>query len=90
MNRPVEDMQPSRIDIVDVITSPFNLLSEHRRLYVPLVIKVVFTIIMGIGMHVGTRAMFVDLTSTRVTYWIVILIVAIISILIHALMEGWR
>ena len=94
MNRPVEDMKPSRIDIGDVIVSPFNLLSEHRRLYVPLVIRVAFTI-MGIG--------FVDLTaiygsdsivpgissSALSTYGIVILIVVLIFSLIHALMEGW-
>ncbi len=43
MNRSVEDMKPSRIDIGDVIMSPFNLLSEHRRLYAPLVISVSFT-----------------------------------------------
>ena len=103
MNRPVEAMKPSRIDIGDVIMSPFNLLSEHHRLYAPLVISVAFTIIMGIGMHVGTRVMFADITSiyesdnivpwisssTLVTYVIVILIVFIISVLVDALMEGW-
>ena len=103
MNRPVEDMKPSRIDIGDVIMSPFNLLSEHHRLYAPLVISVAFTIIMEIGMHVGTRAMFADITSiyesgsivpgisssTLVTYGIVILIVSIISLSVGALMEGW-
>ena len=103
MNRPVEDMKPSRIDIGDVIMSPFNLLSEHHRLYAPLVISVAFTIIMEIGMHVGTRVMFADITSiyesgsivpgisssTLVTYGIVILIVSIISLSVGALMEGW-
>ncbi len=103
MNRAVEDMKPSRIDIGDVIISPFNLLSEHHRLYVPLVIKVVFTIIMGIGMHVGTQVMFANSisiygsdsivpgigSSALSTYGIAILIVVIIFSLIHALMEGW-
>jgi len=103
MNRPVEAMKPSRIDIVDVIMSPFNLLSEHHRLYAPLVISVAFTIIMEIGMHVGTRVMFADITSiyesgsivpgisssTLVTYGIVILIVSIISLSVGALMKGW-
>ena len=103
MNRPVEDMKPSRIDIGDVIMSPFNLLSEHHRLFVPLVIGVVFNIIMEIGMRAGILAMFTDITyasgsdsivpeissPTLVTYGIVILIVFIISLLVAALVEGW-
>jgi len=103
MNRPVEDMQPSRIDMGDVIMSPFDLLSEHHRLFVPLVICVAFNIIMEIGIYVSTQVMFADITSTSgsdsivpgmsssalVTYGIVILIVFIIFSLICALMEGW-
>ncbi len=96
-------MKPSRIDIGDVIMSPFNLLSEHRRLFVPLVIVVVFNIIMEIGMRASILAMFRDITSasgsdsivpeisssTLVTHGIVILIVVIISLLVGALMKGW-
>ena len=103
MNRPVEDTKPSRIDIGDVIMSPFNLLSEHHRLFVPLMIGVVFNIIMEIGMRASTLAMFADITSasgsdsivpgmsasTLVTYGIVILIVFIISLSVGALVEGW-
>jgi len=87
----------------DVLMSPFNLLSEHRRLYVPLMIKVLCTILMGIGMHVGTRVMFANSisiygsdsivpgisSSALSTYGIAILIVVIIFTFIHALMEGW-
>lgn len=103
MNRPVEDMKPSRIDIGDVIMSPFNLLSEHHRLFVPLMIGVVFNIIMEIGMRASILTMFTDITSTSgsdsivpeisssalVTYGIVILIVFIISLSVSALMKGW-
>ena len=100
MNRPVEDMQPSRIDIVDVITSPFDLLSEHHRLFVPLVICVAFNIIMEISMRADTLAMLTDITSafgsgsivpeisssTLVTYGIIISIVFIISLSVTAMM----
>ena len=103
MNRPVEDMKPSRIDLEDAIMSPFNLLSEHHRLFVPLVIGVVFNIIMEIGMRVGILTIFTDITSasgsdsivpeisssTLITYGVVILIVFIISLLVAALVEGW-
>ncbi len=103
MNRPVEDMQPSRIDIVDVIMSPFDLLSEHHRLFVPLVICVAFNIIMELSMRADTLAMLTDITSafgsgsivpeisssTLVTYGIIISIVFIISLSVGALMEGW-
>ena len=103
MNRPVEDMKPSRIDIGDVIMSPFDLLSEHHRLFVPLVIGAMFNIIMEIGMRVSTLAMFTDLTSASgsdsivpgisssalVTYGLVILIVFLMSLSVGALMEGW-
>ncbi len=89
MNRPVEDMQPSKIDMGDVIMSPFDLLSEHHRLFVPLVIGVAFNIIMEIGMLAGTWALLTDITPTLVTYWIAILIVVIIFILVSALIEGW-
>ncbi len=103
MNRPVEDMQPSKIDLGDVIMSPFDLLSEHHRLFVPLVVCVAFNIIMEISMRADTLAMLTDITSafgsdsivpgisssTLVTYWIAILIVFIIFLLVSALMEGW-
>ena len=103
MNRPVEDMTPSRIDIVDVMTSPFDLLSEHHRLFIPLVICVAFNIIMEISMRADTLAMLTDITSasglgsivpeisssTLVTYGIIISIVFIISLSVCALMEGW-
>ncbi|PXF59198.1 MAG: hypothetical protein C4B59_11875 [Candidatus Methanogaster sp.] len=103
MNQAVEDMKPSRIDIGDVIMSPFNLLSEHHRLFVPLVIGVVFNIIMDIGVRVSMPTMLADITSasgsdsivpeisssTWVTYGIVILIVFILSLSVAALMEGW-
>jgi hypothetical protein len=103
MNRAVEDMKPSRIDIGDVIMSPFNLLSEHHRLFVPLMIGVVFNILMEIGMRASMPRMFTDITSasgsdsivpeisssTWVTYGIVILIVFTISLLVGALMKGW-
>ena len=102
MNRSVEGMKPSRIDMGDVLMSPFNLLSEHRRLYAPLMIKVLCTILMGIGMHVGTRVMFANSisiygsgsivpgisSSALSTYGIAILIVVIIFTFIHASMEG--
>jgi len=103
MNRAVEDMKPSRIDLGDVIMSPFNLLSEHHRLFVPLMIGLVFNIVMEIGMHASMPRMFTDIisasgldsivpeisSSTWVTYGIVILIVFTISLLVGALMEGW-
>ncbi|MEA3323554.1 MAG: hypothetical protein U9Q37_00195, partial [Euryarchaeota archaeon] len=103
MNRAVEDMKPSRIDIGDVIMSPFNLLSEHHRLFVPLMIGVVFNIFMEIGMRASMPTMFTDITSasgsdsivpeisssTWVTYGIIILIVFIVSLSVGALMEGW-
>ncbi len=82
-------MQPSRIDIGDVIMSPFDLLSEHHCLFIPLVIGVAFNIIMEISMLAGTRALLTDITPTLVTYWIAILIVVIIFILVSALIEGW-
>ncbi|KAF5413935.1 MAG: hypothetical protein C5S48_10225 [Candidatus Methanogaster sp.] len=103
MNRAVEEMKPSRIDIGDVIMSPFNLLSEHHRLFVPLMIGVVFNIFMEIGMRASMPTMFTDITSasgsdsivpeisssTWVTYGIIILIVFIVSLSVGALMEGW-
>jgi hypothetical protein len=103
MDRPIEDMKPSRIDMGDVIMSPFDLLSEHHRLFVPLVICVAFNIIMEISMRADTLAMLTDITSafgsgsivpeisssTIVTYGIIISIVFIISLSVGALMEGW-
>ncbi len=96
-------MKPSRIDLGAVIMSPFNLLSEHHRLFVPLVIGLVFNIVMEIGMHASMPRMFTDIisasgldsivpeisSSTWVTYGIVILIVFTISLLVGALMKGW-
>jgi hypothetical protein len=78
----VEDLEPSQIDLADVIVSPFRLLSEHYNLFIPLGISAAIAVILAV---VGLGAAMTMDPSALIGYSISTLIVSIVIFL----MSGW-
>jgi len=78
----VEDLEPSQIDLADVIVSPFRLLSEHYNLFIPLGISAGIALILAI---VGFGAAMTMDPSALIGYGISTLIASIVIFL----MGGW-
>lgn len=78
----VEDLEPSQIDLADVIVSPFRLLSEHYNLFIPLGISAAIALILAV---VGLGAAMTMDPSALIGYGISTLIASIVIFL----MGGW-
>ena len=78
----VEDLEPSQIDLADVIVSPFRLLSEHYNLFIPLGISAGIALILAV---VGLGAAMTMDPSALIGYSISTLIASIVIFL----MGGW-
>ncbi|GEM_PF-3249197 len=64
MNKSLKALKPSRIDLGDVLASPFDLLSRHHCLLIPLMINAAVSVIIEFGISVYTRAIFGNISFT--------------------------